>query len=129
MSFLLDSNIVIKIIDSDPSIVALIDQLAESASYISVITAMEVRHGVLRQEPSKLARFEMFLRQTPALDVSLAIATQCSDLRYYLTNQGKSIRTRSLDLLIASTALHHGLVLATANVRDFRDIPGLTLLR
>ena len=30
-----------------------------------------------------------------------------------------------LDLMIAATACSHGLVLATLNVRDFTDIPGL----
>ena len=32
-----------------------------------------------------------------------------------------------MDLLIAATALHHGLTPVTRNVKDFRPVPGLTL--
>jgi len=34
-----------------------------------------------------------------------------------------------MDLLIASTAMEHGLSLLTLNVRDYRIIPGLTIFQ
>jgi predicted nucleic acid-binding protein len=32
-----------------------------------------------------------------------------------------------MDLLIAATAIEHGMTLLTLNVRDFRLVPGLSL--
>ncbi|MCG8587611.1 MAG: type II toxin-antitoxin system VapC family toxin, partial [Pirellulales bacterium] len=36
--------------------------------------------------------------------------------------------TPALDLLIAATALEHNHTLATHNVRDFKDVPGLDVV-
>jgi predicted nucleic acid-binding protein len=127
MSYLLDSNIVIDVLDGDSSAMALIERLAHRVIAISTITAMEVRHGLVREGPLALARFDQFLDLTQVLDVNLPIALRCGDLRASLAGEGKPTRTRTLDLMIACTAIHHGLTLITANVRDYRDIPGLRL--
>lgn len=37
------------------------------------------------------------------------------------------VRSRLIDLMIAATALEHGLTLATNNAADYRDIPGLLI--
>jgi predicted nucleic acid-binding protein len=38
-------------------------------------------------------------------------------------------RGREIDLMIAASAIHHDAELWTLNVADFKDIPGLRLLR
>jgi predicted nucleic acid-binding protein len=60
------------------------------------------------------------------LPVSPAVARRCAEIRSLLKRQGKQPRKRAFDLVIAATALEHGLELVTHNPRDFRDIPGLT---
>ncbi len=45
--------------------------------------------------------------------------------RYLLQRQGNVIP--DLDLLVAATALHHGLTLLTRNLRHFSRVPGLRL--
>ena len=53
------------------------------------------------------------------LDTS--VGTQAAETR----RQGKPRPV--LDLMIAATALHHGLAVATLNARDFDGIPGLAV--
>ena len=48
-------------------------------------------------------------------------------MRVQLRSQGRSVRNRALDLLIAATAIQHNLTLVSRNADDYRDIPGLTL--
>ncbi len=44
-----------------------------------------------------------------------------------LAKQGKRVKPRALDLVIAATAFEHGLTLVTQNRDDYKDIPGLKL--
>jgi predicted nucleic acid-binding protein len=127
MSYLLDSNILIDALNQVPSAVEFVEQHARLGIFISTITAMEVSHGLYREGTNAQARLDDFLRMTPALEVNLPIALRCGELRAQLGRQGKSTRTRTLDLLIACTAIHHELTLVTENVKDFQDIPGLSL--
>lgn len=48
-------------------------------------------------------------------------------LQYYQTMQRRGSTIGAHDLLIAATAVAHGLSLATRNVREFRRVPGLTV--
>ena len=48
-------------------------------------------------------------------------------MREALKRQGKRVRPRALDLLIAATTLHYGLTLVTRNRDDYQDIPALHL--
>jgi predicted nucleic acid-binding protein len=129
MSYLLDSNVVIKFLADEPSATNLIRVLGPTGLFVSVITVMEVRHGLVKGGETSLARLDAFLANISALDVNVAIANRCADLRASLAVQGKTSRNRTLDLLIASTAIHHDLVLVTHNVHDFQDVPGLFLRR
>lgn len=58
----------------------------------------------------------------PVTDKTIDLA---SDLYADLYSRGQLIP--DADLLIAATALEHGLVLATNNSRDFSRIPGLAI--
>ena len=86
-----------------------------------VYGARRVAHG---------GRYEAYLREVvlphlPILGVDLEVATTYGELRAATERAG---RPRSdLDLLIAATALRHDLVVVTRNVRDFEDLPGLTV--
>lgn len=62
------------------------------------------------------------------MPVTFEIARRCAEVRADLQRRGRSIRPRALDLLIAATAMEHGLTLVTRNVSDYGDVPGLRLL-
>jgi tRNA(fMet)-specific endonuclease VapC len=65
------------------------------------------------------------LSRLQILDVDEAIAARYGVLKADLQRQGQVIA--DFDLLIAATALVHGLKLVTHNRRDFERIPGLVL--
>jgi predicted nucleic acid-binding protein len=97
---------------------------------MSAITVLEVLEGIPRSRNPQRAeqRFRSLSQRVPVLAVDEAVAVQCAQLRQLLRGQGRSLRPRALDLLIAATALHYGLDLVTNNPHDFRDVPGVTIL-
>ncbi len=131
MAYLLDSNLVIPYLADDPATVPLMERLAPEGIAISIITCkyMEVYQGALRSPDPQLAQEELerFLAVVPILPLSPEVARRCAHLREELRGRGRRVRARALDLVIAATAVEHGLCLVTRNVADFEDIPELAL--
>ena len=59
------------------------------------------------------------------VDVRAQIAKRFGELRAALLDAGQG--TPDMDLLIAATALEHGLTLVTHNVADYAGVPGLSI--
>ncbi len=95
--------------------------------HVSVITAGELYTWARRAKasPKRLQSLEDFLADVTILDITPAIAQQFGRVRAALLDAGRPCP--DLDLLIASTALTHGLMLVTHNVQDFVNIPGLKI--
>jgi predicted nucleic acid-binding protein len=90
--------------------------------HVSVITIEELTFGVARSTPLARARLgrwlDALLEARPiVLDVTPAIARASGELRAAREAQGR--RVAQADMLIAATALAHGLTLATRNTKDF----------
>ena len=104
----------------------------EDATFcIAAITAAELLHGVERAKPAARkqtrAQFvEWVLAQVETIDFDLALARQHAGIWATLEAAGKVIGP--YDLLIAATALHYDHPLATLNVEEFRQVPGLRLI-
>ena len=90
--------------------------------YLSVVTIGEIERGIHRQQRSneEFARtLGLWLDTVIALygehilDVNLAIARRWGQLSASIGNDGA-------DLLVAATALEHGLCVVTRNVRHFQ---------
>lgn len=130
IAHLVDSDVSIDYLGRRGSIVDLIDRLSPTGVAISVVTYMEMYQGNLRSSASDESRVALrrFLVAAPVLPVTLEIAVRCAEIRAELTSRGRSVRPRALDLLIAATAIEHGLTLVTRNVADYQDVPGLRLL-
>jgi tRNA(fMet)-specific endonuclease VapC len=99
-------------------------------TYLSVITASELLHGVHRADPPRrqLARsafVEAVLAAFPILELDLAAARVHAKLWADLQSAGGSIGAH--DLWIAASALAHSLTVMSTNARDFGRIPGLAL--
>ncbi|MGE0058274.1 MAG: type II toxin-antitoxin system VapC family toxin [Dehalococcoidia bacterium] len=84
----------------------------------------------MRADDSAAAQQDLttFVETAPILPVTQAIAERCAQLRQTLRDKAKRPERRGFDLVIAATALEHNLTLVTRNVRDYEDIPGLTIL-
>jgi tRNA(fMet)-specific endonuclease VapC len=129
VSYLLDSDWVIDMLAEDPDAMDLLDRLAPDGISMSVVTYMEAFQGTLREpDPAAAqAKLSALERDVPILSLSRAVAQRCAAIREGLRQQGRRVNSRALDLIIAATAVEHGLTLVTRNTRDYRDIPDLKL--
>lgn len=127
MAYLLDSDVCIGYLWLDPVDTERVESLVPAGIAISIITYLESYQGTFkRPDPiESQQRISYFLEEAPVIPFSLVTARICARLRHDLSSQGLRVRARSLDLMIASTALEHDLTLITQNINDYRDIPGL----
>jgi tRNA(fMet)-specific endonuclease VapC len=100
----------------------------DEESFLSVITASELLHGVHRAtQPDVRAKRSAFvegiLERFPLLTVDLATARAHAQVWAQLRQAGTMIGPH--DLWLAATCVAHGLTMVTANVREFERVPGL----
>jgi predicted nucleic acid-binding protein len=98
--------------------------------FVSVITASELLHGVHRARETgikaqRAAFVEAIIERYPILPIDLPSARVHAQLSAELASQGMPVGPS--DLWLAATAIAHGLSMATANVREFARVPGLTV--
>ena len=89
-------------------------------SYYEVLRGVEVAHAFAQQR-----RLLLLDSQLQVLPISKAVAERATTL--YLNLRAQGLLLPDADLLIAATALAHGLALATRNQRHFSRIPSLSL--
>jgi len=94
--------------------------------YVSAITVYELEYGARRI--GRLSDWEMFLELFPlhVLSLGLEEARRAAALQAALAAQNRHIGER--DVLIAATALVHGLDLVTLNADEFQRVPELRVV-
>lgn len=128
MAYLIDTNVLSELRRPRPPAAVREWFAARSATtlYVSVLTLGEIRKGVQavadarrRQRLSDWLDTELgaYFRGH-VLPVDAAVADRWSRL---LADAGRPLP--AIDSLLAATALQHGLVLVTRNVRDFSSLP------
>lgn len=92
---------------------------------ISVLTFGELLSWTLRSKsPAKYQQALLnLIADVNLLDVDRTVAQRFGEIRARLLDQGTTIA--SIDLMIAATALEHGLTVVTHNVQHFAKVPGL----
>ncbi len=95
--------------------------------HISALTLGELLSWTLRSNsPSKYHQGLLeLLSDMTVLDVNQAAAWKFGHVRAGLLDRGRPIA--SVDLMIAATALVHGLTVVTHNTRHFSMVPGVTV--
>lgn len=131
MGTLIDSSALIALERGSGVLAELIEPFEDEPVAIAAVTASELLHGVLRANTElRRSRREEFveevLREVPILAFDLEVARVYSRLWVDLQALGASIAVH--DLMIAATALRHGLRLLTQNVRHFERCQGLDLV-
>ena len=109
-----------------------LEQLPQDAQHsISVITVSELLHVVHRAAPDhvRIRRqvvVEALLGAIEQLPITSRVARLHAQIWAELQRKGEVIGAH--DLWIATTALAHGLTLATVNASEFKRVPALELL-
>lgn len=127
MAFLLDTNVISEMRRPRPAVqvVRWYADLTPAQVFVSVISIGEIQRGILKvrqQASGKAEELEGWLRglesayQDVLLPVDVAVSKAWAGLRSI--KPGGDVE----DLLIAATAMVHGLTVATRNVRDFAGL-------
>jgi tRNA(fMet)-specific endonuclease VapC len=95
---------------------------------MSVVTLGELLTWALRANapPQRMRALQALLADVNLLDVTGNVAEVFGRVRAELMDIGRP--APEMDLLIAATAMVHGLTVVTHNTRDFLGIPGLRVV-
>jgi tRNA(fMet)-specific endonuclease VapC len=93
---------------------------------VSVVSVAELYTWASRAAPPRRREgLKRLLAEMTVANVDPDVARRCGEVRARLLDQGRTVPTT--DLLIASTALVHELVLVTHNVQHFASVPDLRI--
>ena len=96
--------------------------------YISTVTLGELYTWAFRSKssPKHLEGLIALLSDMSILDVDHDVAREFGEIRGQLLDRGQPVS--GMDLLIAATALVHGLTVVTHNTRHFKNVPRLAVV-
>ena len=99
--------------------------------FMSVVTVSELLMGVHRADNEARRKrrsefVEAILAGVSVLDFTTAVARCHARIHAELARQGQLIGAH--DMIVAATALHHGLSLLTDNVEEFSRVPNLSVI-
>jgi tRNA(fMet)-specific endonuclease VapC len=104
-------------------------QLLPAGASISIICFIEIMEGIVGgRDPERAdADFRAVLREVDVLGIGEAFAVRTAQIRADLRRQRRPLNHRARDLLIAATAVDHGLMLVSRNTRDDDDVSDLRM--
>ena len=93
---------------------------------ISIITRFEVLRGLkVKNATVQLQTFQQFCDENEILPLENTVVDRAADIYTDLYRRG--IMIDDADILIAATALTHGLTVVTNNQKHFSRVPGLQI--
>jgi len=119
----LDTNILIEILKGNKTIIKKLELLSTDF-VISSITVMELYYGALNK--AELFQLKKFISLFKVIEVNENISSISTELIF---QYAKSHNLAIPDSLIASTAISIDSKLLTLNLKDFKYIDGLTLVK
>ncbi|MBN2657852.1 MAG: type II toxin-antitoxin system VapC family toxin [Spirochaetales bacterium] len=125
MAYLIDTDIIIYSLKNHTVVNQNFMEYADVPKSLSVVTYGELIYGARKSSniERNLATAHRVAELFPLINLSASIFEIFGELKASLGFKGQIID--DMDLLIASTALSHNLVLVTNNEKHFRRIPGL----
>ena len=134
--FLLDTNVIselrkAKAGTAHPGVSAWAGEIPAALMFVSVISIHELEHGVLLAERSDQVRGEV-LRTWLDHGVLPAFAERIVPVDLQIVRRAARLHVPDpapfRDALIGATALVHGMIVVTRNVRDFQRFPGVEVV-
>lgn len=135
MGLILDSSVLVAAErqgkNARQMLAAISTKTSDAEIAVSVVTLIELAHGVVRANtPERKAKRRQFLQELqialPIHPVTASLAVRAGEIDG--ENQARGIRLPLSDLLIGVTAMELGYSVATANVRHFQMISGLSVV-
>ncbi len=122
---LIDTDILIDATHKLPDAVAVLaEQLTVGGIKISIVSAMELIQG--SRNSSELSQIKQFLHQVSVIPITAPTSKTARDLmELYFLSHGLAIP----DALIAATAIENNLMLYSKNIRHYKMIPNLLVVR
>jgi tRNA(fMet)-specific endonuclease VapC len=125
LAFLLDTSVAIYLREGFPEIMRRVDALPRKP-FLSVVTRVELEGGVYAHPDERERRriaVDALLTMLPILDFDF----EMSEVYGHIVAQSGFSRRKTIDRMIAATALVGSMTLITTNGDDFADIDGLKL--
>ena len=123
--YLLDTNICIFFLQGKYGVKEKIQEAGRKNCYISEITIAELLYGAAYSKSEKHRHdVEILLESLTVVPIYDSLPTYATT-KAYLRREGQMIE--EFDMLIGSSAVHHGYVMVTENVDHFKRIPGIEI--
>lgn len=123
--YLLDTNICIFFLQGKYGVKEKIQKAGRKNCYISEITIAELLYGAAYSNSEKHSHdVEILLESLTVVPIYDSLPTYATT-KAYLRREGQMIE--EFDMLIGSSAVHHGYVMVTENVDHFKRIPGIEI--
>ena len=123
--YLLDTNICIFFLQGKYGVKEKIQEAGRKNCYISEITIAELLYGAAYSNSEKHRQdVEILLESLTVVPIYDSLPTYATT-KAYLRREGQMIE--EFDMLIGSSAVHHGYVMVTENVDHFKRIPGIEI--
>ena len=123
--YLLDTNICIFFLQGKYGVKEKIQEAGRKNCYISEITIAELLYGAAYSNSEKHRHdVEILLESLTVVPIYDSLPTYATT-KAYLRREGQMIE--EFDMLIGSSAVHHGYVMITENVDHFKRIPGIEI--
>lgn len=119
---LLDTNILIDYLRGKQAAIEFIDSANKRRFAVNTVVVLELYNGCLNR--AELTKIRHLLNGFMHFELNEAIAQAATRIGH---SYALSHSVSAPDALIAATALVYNLELRTANLKDFRMIPGLKL--
>ncbi|KOR32204.1 twitching motility protein PilT [Achromatium sp. WMS3] len=126
MLTLIDTDILSLFLRNDKQVVARFNAYYQEYNTVSfsVVTWYEIVSGLKHKDAKRqLESFLTFAEYCQIIPLSQSVANNAADLYAFTRKTGTPVD--DIDLLIAGTALTHGMAIATRNVSHFNRLPGL----
>ena len=127
MSYLIDTDIIIYSLKNNEKVNEKFKLHRNSPKSLSVVTYGELIYGARKSQniEKNIAKAHRLIEIFPIINISPSVMDTFGELKVSLERSGKIID--DMDLLIASTALTHNLILVTNNEKHFCRIQGLEI--
>ena len=129
MGFLIDTNLWIAIERGKLSAADIHAITKQAPVYLSPVNVAEIRYGIDLMKDARQKQHAMStlrrMRRKPLLRITGEIGEVFGMVAAKLTQAGRGADFRIQDLWLASQAIQRDFTVLTANVKDFKDVPGL----